>query len=173
MAGRPPRGPYQREPSGSVQRTIDTQTKYGLGPGYKCWPRLDEVEAAGRAACQRDERQRDVRETRRQRTNPDQAGEDLGGGQRGPEVDGAGQAGGLGDLGVGAVGQPPVQQLGGAVAVRGLVDQPQLLGCDPGPGELLVGGVAGVEAGEQPGPVGFQNSAVWLTCGFSLPVRTR
>ena len=56
--------------------------------------------------------------------------------------------------------------MGGAVAVRGLVDQPQLLGCDPGPGELLVGGIAGVEAGELPGPVGFQNSAVGVDLRF-------
>jgi hypothetical protein len=33
-----------------------------------------------------------------------------------------------------------------------VVDQPQVLGGDPGPGELLVGGVTGVEPGQQPSP---------------------
>ena len=69
-----------------------------------------------------------------------------------PGVDGAGQAGELGDVGVGAVGEPPVERRSGAVPVGFVVDQPQVLGGDPGPGKLLVGGVTGVEPGEQPGP---------------------
>ena len=45
-----------------------------------------------------------------------------------PGVDGAGQPGEFGDVGVGAVGQPPIQVLLGAFPVRAGEDQPQVLG---------------------------------------------
>ena len=45
------------------------------------------------------------------------------------------------------VDRPPVERLRGLGPVAGEVDQPQVLGCDPGSGELLVGGVAAVQAG--------------------------
>ena len=61
-----------------------------------------------------------------------------------PGVDRAGQAGELGNARVGAVDRPPVERLRGLGPVAGEVDQPQVLGCDPGSGELLVGGVAAV-----------------------------
>jgi hypothetical protein len=63
-----------------------------------------------------------------------------------------GQPGEFGDGGVGAVGQPAVEGVLGADPVGAGEDQPQVLGGDPGSGELLVGGVAGVQAGEQPRP---------------------
>jgi hypothetical protein len=37
----------------------------------------------------------------------------------------------------------------GAGPVWATVEQPQLLGCDPGLGQLLVDGVGGVEPGQQ------------------------
>jgi hypothetical protein len=66
-------------------------------------------------------------------------------------VDGASQAVQLGHVGVGAVGEPAVQPLLGPSAITGLVDQPQVLGGDPGGADLGVA-VAGLQAGQQPGP---------------------
>jgi len=53
-----------------------------------------------------------------------------------PGVEGAGQAGQLGDTGVGAMGQQAVEQLLGAGVVRRPVEQAQVLGCDPPRGDL-------------------------------------
>jgi hypothetical protein len=55
-----------------------------------------------------------------------------------------GQAGQFGNVGVGAVDQPPIQALLGARPVWASEDQSQVLGSGPGPGELLIGSVTGV-----------------------------
>jgi hypothetical protein len=62
------------------------------------------------------------------------------------------QAGEFGDVSVSAVGQPPVEQLVSAGAVAAVVDQPQVLGGDPGSGELFIVGVPGIKPGQQPLP---------------------
>jgi len=49
-----------------------------------------------------------------------------------PGIDGAGQEVQLGDVGVDAVGQPPVQSLGSSDAACGGVAEPDVLGGDPG-----------------------------------------
>ena len=81
----------------------------------------------------------------------DAAGVEVGEQLGPPGVDGAGQAVELGDVGVGAVHQPPVQPPLGVVAGLGAVHQPQVLGGDPGGGDLPVD-VADVEPGQQPVP---------------------
>jgi hypothetical protein len=50
---------------------------------------------------------------------------------------------------VGAVGQPPVEGLLGAGTVGSVVDQPKVLGGDPGPSELLVVGVEPEQRGAE------------------------
>jgi hypothetical protein len=50
---------------------------------------------------------------------------------------------------VGAVGQPPVEGLLGAGTVGSVVDQPKVLGSDPGPSELLVVGVEPEQRGAE------------------------
>lgn len=69
-----------------------------------------------------------------------------------PGVDGAGQAAQLGDLGIGATDEPVQQPLLGPVAAGLGEEQPQILGGDPGPADLFVVGVPGVQAGQQPFP---------------------
>ena len=44
----------------------------------------------------------------------------------------------IGDVSVGAVGQPPIEGLLGPRPVGAGEDQPQILGGDPGSGELLI-----------------------------------
>jgi hypothetical protein len=82
----------------------------------------------------------------------DAAGVEVGQQLGAPGVDGAGQSLEFVDAGVGAVGEPGVEMLFGAGPVGAAVEQAQFLGGDPGLGQLLVGGVTGVEAGQQPGP---------------------
>ena len=45
-----------------------------------------------------------------------------------------------------------MEQPVGASPIAAVVDQPEVLGGDPGSGELFIRGVAGVEAGQQPLP---------------------
>ena len=79
----------------------------------------------------------------------DTAGVEVGQQFGTPGIEGTSQAGELGDVSVGAVGQPPVEQPVGASPIAAVVDQPEVLGGDPGSGELLIRGVTGVEAGQQ------------------------
>jgi hypothetical protein len=53
----------------------------------------------------------------------------------------------FGDVGVGAVGRPPVEQPVGADPVAAVVDQAEVLGGDPGSGELFIGGCRRRRAG--------------------------
>jgi len=68
-----------------------------------------------------------------------------------PGVDSHGEAVQLRDIGVGAMHPPPVQPPPSLVAGLGAVEQPQVLGGDPGGSDLSVD-VADVEPGQQPVP---------------------
>jgi hypothetical protein len=75
-----------------------------------------------------------------------------------------GQAGELGDGGVGAVSQPPMQSRPGAGTVGSVVDQPEVVGGDPGAGGPLDVGVAGVQVLASPTrPTKFDDAAAVVT----------